>query len=377
MAPDTDTLVIGASAAGLATAASLKRARHRRRDPRGDRRRGHRLAPPLRPSPPAHPEVQLVTAGPADALLVAPLPVARPGRPVPREVPRGERPVAALRPAVRRARAPGRQLGRHDGRSRMVARATSWSPRGRRACPYDPSWPGMDDYTRHRPPLERVRQRRAVARPIGRSSSASATPPASRRSTSSSTAPTRTCRSGRPSTSCRATCSGSCRCCSSGILMRHLPPALADALGAPLVRLTVGDITEVGLRKLPYGPNTQIAQDHHIPLLDIGTMDHIRQRPHRGARRHRAVHRDRRRVRRRHRSSTSTPSCSRRATGRGCPTSCPSGPPVCDDDGRPLVSGGPTALPGLYFCGMFVAPSGMLREAGIEAQRIARLIADD
>lgn len=44
----------------------------------------------------------------------------------------------------------------------------------------------------------------------------------------------------------------------------------------PLIRLTVGDITSVGLRKLPYGPNTQMARDRKVPMLDIGTMDHIR-----------------------------------------------------------------------------------------------------
>ena len=42
--------------------------------------------------------------------------------------------------------------------------------------------------------------------------------------------------------------------------------------------------------------------------------------------------------------------------------------------GATVVSGGATSLPGLYFCGMYVAPSGMLREAGREAQRIAELI---
>jgi hypothetical protein len=47
---------------------------------------------------------------------------------------------------------------------------------------------------------------------------------------------------------------------------------------------------------------------------------------------------------------------------------------VCDAEGRPVVSGGRTALPGLFFCGMFVAPSGMLREAGLEAKRIAAII---
>jgi hypothetical protein len=47
---------------------------------------------------------------------------------------------------------------------------------------------------------------------------------------------------------------------------------------------------------------------------------------------------------------------------------------VCDESGRPLVSGGPTALPGLYFCGQFVSPAGMLREIGIEARRISRAV---
>jgi len=48
---------------------------------------------------------------------------------------------------------------------------------------------------------------------------------------------------------------------------------------------------------------------------------------------------------------------------------------VCDDTGVPRVSGGPTALPGLYFCGQFVSPAGMLREIGIEARRLAEHLA--
>ena len=35
----------------------------------------------------------------------------------------------------------------------------------------------------------------------------------------------------------------------------------------------------------------------------------------------------------------------------------------------------PTSLPGLFFCGQFVSPAGMLREMGIEARRIATGIA--
>jgi hypothetical protein len=33
---------------------------------------------------------------------------------------------------------------------------------------------------------------------------------------------------------------------------------------------------------------------------------------------------------------------------------------------------GVEVLPGLWFCGFYVSPSGMLREIGIEAQRIGR-----
>ncbi len=55
-----------------------------------------------------------------------------------------------------------------------------------------------------------------------------------------------------------------------GILMRRVPTQVADALAAPLIKLTVGDVTKYGLKKLPFGPNTQIKRDKHIPLREIG-----------------------------------------------------------------------------------------------------------
>jgi indole-3-pyruvate monooxygenase len=155
-----------------------------------------------------------------------------------------------------------------------------------------------------------------------------------------------------------------------GIVMRRLPTRVADALAWPMIRSTVGDVTKLGLKKLPHGPNTQMACDHHVPLLDIGTMDQIRQGRI-------AVHGDLDRFTEDgvvfSDGSLVTFDAVILATGYrasigdllvGCEA-------VCDSSGTPTVSGAPTALGGLYFCGMYVSPAGMLREIGIEAARIA------
>ncbi|MDN3657268.1 NAD(P)/FAD-dependent oxidoreductase [Ferruginibacter paludis] len=60
------------------------------------------------------------------------------------------------------------------------------------------------------------------------------------------------------------------------LLLSHLPPRIADAVSAPLLALVLGDITKLGLKKMSYGPLEQIARDAKIPLLDIGTIGHIR-----------------------------------------------------------------------------------------------------
>lgn len=61
-----------------------------------------------------------------------------------------------------------------------------------------------------------------------------------------------------------------------GLLMRRLPPRIADAISAPLMKWLVGDIKKLGLKKLPYGPLEEIRKDGKIPLLDIGTIQLIR-----------------------------------------------------------------------------------------------------
>ncbi len=61
-------------------------------------------------------------------------------------------------------------------------------------------------------------------------------------------------------------------------LMSKLPPRLADTINAPLLRLAMGNISKLGLKKLPYGPFEQIRREGSVPVLDIGTVKHIRRK---------------------------------------------------------------------------------------------------
>lgn len=59
-------------------------------------------------------------------------------------------------------------------------------------------------------------------------------------------------------------------------LLGKLPAKLADRLNKPLLNLLIGDITKLGLKKLPYGPMEQIKKDGSIPVIDIGVLNYIR-----------------------------------------------------------------------------------------------------
>jgi indole-3-pyruvate monooxygenase len=155
-----------------------------------------------------------------------------------------------------------------------------------------------------------------------------------------------------------------------GVALRRLPPRVADALAWPLVRISVGDVTAQGFQKLRYGPFTQIARDQHVPLLDVGTMRQIRQGRI-------SVHGEPDRF---NEDGATFADGSRLsvdavvlATGYRAAVDEFVGEweAVCDSSGTPTVSGAPSALHGLYFCGMHVSPAGMLREIRLEAERIS------
>ncbi|WP_420630633.1 flavin-containing monooxygenase [Candidatus Leptofilum sp.] len=160
---------------------------------------------------------------------------------------------------------------------------------------------------------------------------------------------------------------------SIGILLSIFPPVVADLLAAPLLKLTIGDLSKYGLKKLPYGPNSQIARDGRIPLLDIGTIKLIKQgaiqvMPGIQQFTPDGVTFENGQTRPFDAVVLATgyqPNLQKFGEGIGS---------ALDEAGRPFRSGEEAKLSGLYFCGFYVSPTGMLREIGIEAQKIAKII---
>jgi cation diffusion facilitator CzcD-associated flavoprotein CzcO len=160
---------------------------------------------------------------------------------------------------------------------------------------------------------------------------------------------------------------------SIGIVQNKMPAWLADAVNAPILRAVIGDITKYGLRKLPYGPATQIARDRRIPLIDVGTMNLIKQGnikvyPGMKAFTENGVQFD----------------DGREAKFDAIVLATGYRPRVndflkdvnsaYDEEGTPLSTGRESLVSGLYFCGYYVSPTGMLREIAMEARRISAAI---
>jgi indole-3-pyruvate monooxygenase len=149
-----------------------------------------------------------------------------------------------------------------------------------------------------------------------------------------------------------------------------LPARLADALASPLLRIAMGDITKLGFRRPAWGPITQIRTSSRIPLVDVGTVKLVRDGHieifggvrsmsdtgvtfEDGSLRHfDAIVA----------ATGFSPNLDRfLAPGDDIPTA-----------GRENGVANGTEL---YFCGFSVTPTGMFREIGIEARRIADHIA--
>jgi cation diffusion facilitator CzcD-associated flavoprotein CzcO len=156
------------------------------------------------------------------------------------------------------------------------------------------------------------------------------------------------------------------------IIYRHLPARLVDIVNAPVLRLALGSMEKLGLRRAAKGPLQMIREDGRIPLIDVGTLGKIRD------------------------GSITIRSGIDRLTEDGVVfddgrsekfdavilatgfrpdlrSLLPGVESLLDEKGMPLAVGRATTAPGLFFCGQVTSPTGQLREMGLEAGRIADL----
>jgi cation diffusion facilitator CzcD-associated flavoprotein CzcO len=156
---------------------------------------------------------------------------------------------------------------------------------------------------------------------------------------------------------------------SFAIAQRFLPARVADAINAPILRMSVGSIEKLGLKKAAKGPMQMIEEDGRVPVLDIGAVKKIRE----GAIKARGA------IERFTRNGVVF------AEGGAEPFDAvilatgfkpdlrrllPDAAGVLDANGRPLTSDQPTAEPGLYFVGAIASPTGQLRQIRLGATRV-------
>ncbi len=154
------------------------------------------------------------------------------------------------------------------------------------------------------------------------------------------------------------------------IALSRLPARVVDAITAPVLRLAVGSIEKLGLTRAAKGPRQMTEEEGRVPLLDIGTVAQIRAGRIK-------VRGDIARLEPKTVVFAKSPpepfDAVVLATGfrPDLRPLLPGAKGVLSGSGQPLVSGAPTAEPGLFFCGAIPSPTGQLRAIGIEAAQIA------
>lgn len=158
------------------------------------------------------------------------------------------------------------------------------------------------------------------------------------------------------------------------LMMKRLSPHTADIISAPLIKLLIGDLRKLGLKKMPYGPLETIEKNGRVPVLDIGTLQHIREG-------HITIYDDIAYIEKEivHFKNGQRASFDTIVAAIGyyrdygeivdVDKSRFDDLKVCADKQRYF------GKDGLYFCGYWISPTGQIREIGLDAQKIAKDIA--
>ena len=158
----------------------------------------------------------------------------------------------------------------------------------------------------------------------------------------------------------------------SGVRFRFLPRAARDAMGRLMSRATFGDLSAYGLGKPSVGPITSIEVHRRVPLIDVGMVARIKD----GSMpvvpevvRFTATgvaFRDGRTA-----DFDAVVLATGYRTGLGAIIQIEG---LLDEAGYPRAMHDPVRAPGLFFIGFARTATGILREIGLEARRIARAI---
>lgn len=158
------------------------------------------------------------------------------------------------------------------------------------------------------------------------------------------------------------------------LVLSRLPSRVADTISAPLMRLLFGDITKLGLKKMPYGPFEEIQRDGNSPVLDIGTIKHIQKG-------HINIYEDIDHIEGKtiHFSSGRREDFDAIVAGIGYYRNLAEILDVAksrfEDLKVPVSKQKYFGKDGLYFCGFWVSPTGQIREISSDAKKIAKDIA--
>jgi indole-3-pyruvate monooxygenase len=159
------------------------------------------------------------------------------------------------------------------------------------------------------------------------------------------------------------------------LLFSKLPPRLADAITAPVIWLSFGNLGRVGFKKPPYGPFEQIKKEMKIPLLDIGTIRYIRNGHIRIC-----DNIDRIEGKTVHFTDGKRDDFDAIIAAIGYYADCAEflhiGKERFDDLKLSVSKQKFFGNDGLYFCGFWIGPTGEIRELSLDAQKIARDIAE-
>ncbi|MFY0628489.1 MAG: NAD(P)/FAD-dependent oxidoreductase [Reichenbachiella sp.] len=158
-----------------------------------------------------------------------------------------------------------------------------------------------------------------------------------------------------------------------GIAQQGLPPRWSDTLNKPLLRFLVGDFEKYGLQKLPYGPKEQIINHHRIPMLDIGTLDLIKSGDIRIQNDIKSVSENQVKFENGNEQQIDAIIF---ATGydTGLEKIMDINSNQLEDMKKSIKNRQFFGSEDLYFCGFYVSPTGMLREIRLESAAIAKRI---